>query len=124
MHRVYEGWNRDDFAVAEELFHPDIEWHTSGVFPGFKPVYRGIEGVREFWGTMKDAWEHMTIRVERTLDEDDGNVVVAVRFEAKGKQSGVPVELVFANLWQLRDGLVVRFASYPSFEMALEAAGL
>ena len=37
--------------------HPDWEFHTSGVFPGLKPVYRGPDGAAELWEAMRGPWE-------------------------------------------------------------------
>ncbi len=37
----YDAWNRDDRDGWIELLHPEVEIHTSGVFPDLAPVYRG-----------------------------------------------------------------------------------
>ena len=46
------------------------------------------------------------------------------RQTATGKQSGVPIEHEFGDVFTLRDGKVVRFESYWNRADALEAAGL
>ena len=120
VRRVYDSWNRDDWQAGERLFHADIEWRTAGLFPGFKPVYHGIDGIREFWDTMKDAGERSTVGIDRLLESGD-IVVVEGNFQAEGKGSGLPVELQVAHVWQLADSLVVSYAAYPSSAEALEA---
>lgn len=123
---AYEGWNRDDLDRALSVIHPDAEWSAGGVpdlFLGLEPVYRGHAGVREWWTFVKEPWEYFQSHIERVVEEGD-KVVTAVRFEAVGKGSGVTVGLPLANVWELEDGLIVKFASYYTFEEALEAAGL
>ena len=41
VRRAYDVWNRDELGPWLEVLHPDLEWHTSGVFPDLDPVYRG-----------------------------------------------------------------------------------
>jgi ketosteroid isomerase-like protein len=123
VRRAYDGWSRDDFSSAEEVFHPDIDWRTSGKWPGFKPAYRGLKGVREFWDTMKEAWEHSTIHVDRMLQANDVLLCVG-RFEAVGRASGVKVELPFWHVWEIDGGQVVKYTAHQSSDAAFKAAGL
>ena len=123
VRRMYDAWNRDDFEVARPLIHPEVEWRTSGAFPGLEPVYRGVGGVRQFWQDLKEPWESFLIHIERDVAEGD-TVIVNLRFEAIGRASGAKVVLHFANTWRVQDGLVVDFGSTRTFDEALEAAGL
>jgi ketosteroid isomerase-like protein len=59
-----------------------------------------------------------------TLEEGD-KVVVVVRFEAVGRESGAKVELPFlTNVFELSDGLIMKFEAFYSLEEALEATGV
>ena len=120
---AYDAWNRDDFSSAHAILHPEVEWRTSGVFPAFEPVYRGPDGVRAWWEALKAPWEWFVVHVERTVEADNA-VLVATRFEAMGKDSGVKVDMPFANVWWVERGLIVGFAAFASWEQALEAVGL
>jgi len=123
VRRLYDAWNDDDFGAAAAAIHPDVEWRPSGTFPRFRSLYRGREGVHEFWVTMKEAWDHFTIHIEQLVE--DGDVVVTdVRFDAAGKVSGVRVDLAFAHVWELEDGLIARYSSHPTFDEAVAAAGV
>ena len=115
----FDAWNRDDFDAARGYMHPQIEWRTSGHFPGMEPVYNGPEEVRRWWRALKDPWEYFSIHVERTFDHDAVDVAI-VRFEAVGRGSGVKVDLPFVTVWRFEDGLIRWYASYDS----LEAAGI
>jgi hypothetical protein len=79
--------------------------------------------VREFWRALKEPWEYFTIEMENARAEGEP-LVAAVRFEAVGKGSGIPVDLRFAHVWTVEADLIVGYAAYSSLEEALEAAGL
>jgi ketosteroid isomerase-like protein len=122
--RAYDAWNRADLEAALAVVDPDVEWRGPGdLFLGVGSIYRGHAGVREWWALVKEPWEYFRTHVERTI-EGAGKVVTVVRFEAVGRESGAPVELPFSNVWEIRDGLVVRFDACSSLEEALELAGL
>lgn len=124
VRRVYEAWNRDDPDAALVAMHPEVELHNpSDVFLGTQSVYRGHAGLREFWKAAKEPWEYFQSHIERVFEKDD-TVVTVVRFEAVGRESGAKVGLSYANVWDLRDGLIATFGAYDSLEEALAAAGL
>ena len=124
VHLAYEAWNRDDIDAMLLLMHANVELHNpDALFLGTESVYRGHAGVREWWNAAKEPWEYFKSHIERTLAAGD-KVVTVVRFEAVGRESGAKVTLPLTNVWELRDGLIVRFDAYYSLEEALEAAGL
>jgi SnoaL-like protein len=51
VQRATEAWQRDDFEAWVALIHPDIEWHEAmrSRVEGEGSVFRGHEGMREFW---------------------------------------------------------------------------
>ena len=54
-----EAWNANDLDAWLGAAHPAIVFHTSGVFPDFDPVYRGHEGMTEFWRAMHEPWDEL-----------------------------------------------------------------
>ena len=52
------------------------------------------------------------------------NVVVAVRHVAKGKASGVDVDMQTFQVWTVRDGKVIRYRSFDDRQTALAAVEL
>jgi ketosteroid isomerase-like protein len=121
----YDAFNRDDFDVFAERLHPEVEWHSSGAFPGLEPVYHGPDGVREWWGLLRDPFESFVIEPE--LAEEHGDALLtAVNFRAVGRGSGVEVVLPFAHVFWFEGELVRRFRSFTSLEearAALDATG-
>jgi ketosteroid isomerase-like protein len=116
----YDAWNRGDLDAWLELLDPDIVIRTSGAFPDFAPEYRGLERAKKFWRQMLEPWEDFGIEVEEM--EEEGDIVAAgIRFVARGRDSGVDVELRFGSGIRVRDGLAVELVNRRTFEEVREA---
>lgn len=116
----YDAWNRADLDAWLELLDPDIVIRTSGAFPDFAPEYRGLERARKFWRQMLEPWADFRIDVEQI--EEEGDIVAAgIRFVARGRDSGVDVELRFGSGIRVRDGVAVELVNRRSFEEVREA---
>ena len=116
----YDAWNRGDLDAWLELLDPDIVIRTSGAFPDFAPEYRGLGGAKRFWGQMLEPWEEFRIKVEQM--EEEGDLAAAgIRFVARGRDSGVDVELRFGSGIRVEDGLAVELVNRRSFEEVREA---
>jgi ketosteroid isomerase-like protein len=116
----YDAWNRADLDAWLELLDPDIVIRTSGAFPDFAPEYRGHARARKFWRQMLEPWEDFKIEIERI--EEEGDIVAAgIRFVARGRDSGVDVELRFGSGIRVRDGVAVELVNRRSFEQVREA---
>ena len=116
----YDTWNHDDPDAWIELLHPDVEIHTSGVFPDLAPVYRGHKSAAKFWRQMHEPWERFRIDVEHVEDESEG-AVAAIRFRAKGVDSGVEVDMRFGMAMQVKDGLAIALLNRRTMDEAREA---
>jgi ketosteroid isomerase-like protein len=110
--------------VGEEHMDPDIEWDSSGSpIPDIRGVYRGVEGVREFWRQWLAAWE--TVEFEYELVDAGDQVVVLVDQRMRGRSTGIEVALgKYAHVYTLRNGLIIHWQSYASQSKALEAVGI
>ena len=72
VRQAYEAWNSGE--PFDRSWTPDAVFMTSGLFPGMKAVYRGPEGMEEFFRTMMEAWESFSIDAEEISEE--GNLIV------------------------------------------------
>jgi ketosteroid isomerase-like protein len=86
-------------------------------------TYHGHEGVRHYFQTMREAFGDFGWEPQEFVDLGD-HVLVATRFFAEGRGSGVPVEAMVYNLWTVRRGKAVRVFGYLDRSRALKAAGL
>ena len=120
VREVYAAFTRRE--IPYHLLDPEIELDLSERV--FNPaVYRGHEGASRFWSEVQEVWEVFETTPEEVFEEGD-RVVVFIRARGRGKGSGVEVEDRTANVWTLRDGLVVAYRLYRDRDEALEAAGV
>jgi ketosteroid isomerase-like protein len=132
VRRVFEEWwaglERGDpgavFDTEAEAVADDFEWIVPE--PGFegRSVWRGRQGFVEFVRAWTEEFEGWSIRLERFIDAGDERVVVLTHQSAAGKASGAPVEWKNGQVWELKNGRVVRVRNYLNHAEALEAAGL
>ena len=99
----------------------DFEWvatdHPHGA------VYRGPEGVMEFFRDWLDSWDDLD--VDWQLEPIDDERILAIgRMRGRGRGSGVPAEMHFGQIWTYRDGRFTRMVMYADAESARRAAGV
>jgi ketosteroid isomerase-like protein len=121
--RSVEAFNSGDLQTLAELYQPDCEWRFMDEWSG-SPVYRGHEGlaaIREEWWS---AWEEAHVDLEEIVELSGGRLFLIARVAARGRESGVPVELALAQIVTLHDGLIARVDNYLDTERARHEAGL
>jgi ketosteroid isomerase-like protein len=115
--------SRSDPEAFFSVCDPGIEWDVSRFMPESR-VYYGHDGVREFWRSWVGTWDDFDFQLEQAVDAGGDQVVADVHQVGTGRGSGVGVELRFGQVWTVRNGRIVRFRAFPSFEEALEALRL
>ena len=123
IRRFFDAYNRGDLEATLDFVAPEFEFRPSGVFMDTERTYRGCEGWSEFWHTFREAWESITVNVERIEDLGE-QVLVLGTFHGSGHASGVEVTRESAWIVTLRDGLLAQSRTIVSWAAALEAAGL
>ena len=118
----YDAWNRSDLDGILGMLAPDLEFVTSGLFPGLDPVYGGHDGFKKFWRDFRGTWQSLQVIINELRDSDE-RVVALLTFEARGRD-GLEVRRQAGSVHTLRDGLVTRIENYEGWAEALEAAGL
>ena len=119
---MYEAYNEGDMDAMLAGLSDEIEYVSTGVFPGLEPVYEGHEGWRRFWREFRGTWDSLTIRVDELHDCGD-RVAAVFTFDARGRD-GVRVNQRFANVFTIRSGRVYRIEAFADPADALEAVGL
>ena len=123
-HRAWEGLNRQDFAAALELMHPDVEWRPA-LGPGGVEgrVYRGRDEYENWLRTeLLEVWEEFRAENLDITELPGDRVLMLGELVVKGKASGVEIRTPFGQLAHLRDGLVIRLDAYPDHQSAIAAA--
>ena len=122
MREFYDRWGRGETEGWEEIFDPEVEWHTAREDPD-ADVHHGIPAVGRMFQRWSEAFEDMRGIPEEFIDVGD-RVFVWQRTVGRGAASGVEVVWEGAYVWTLRDGKVVKVQIFFDRDEALEAAGL
>ena len=122
IRRLVEAFNDRDIDSVVQDMQPDVELHPLRAQLERK-AYRGHDGVREMLADFDQDWEYIQVDAEEFRDADD-EVVVLGRLRARGRASGIDLDVPMGFVWTLRDGKVVRIRSFSEQADALRAAGL
>jgi hypothetical protein len=122
VERLIKAFEDGDIEAALAELHPEVE---------FLPIraqlegtsYRGHDGYRRVIADFEEDWEDLRLPPERIHEAGD-RVVVSGRMVARGKASGVELDIPLALLYELREGKVVRIESFSDPDEALRAAGV
>jgi ketosteroid isomerase-like protein len=114
-------WRERDLGTAFAELPQDFEWVVPGHPDG--AVRQGPQAVTEFFRDWIEQWEDPD--TEWTLQATRPDTVLAlVTTRGRGRASGVPVELEFAQVWTFRDGEPARMVLYADAEKGRRAAGV
>ena len=116
-----ERFNRGDLAGVLRNYHPEIQFEHRLV--ELQVDVTGIDAVRDWFVDAAQIFDPWTVDCDDIRDLGD-RVLALGTVRAVGKESGVEVEMPFAVLATVKDGLVTHFTDYGDREKALEAAGL
>lgn len=120
-----EAWNRRDLVWILEQAAPDFEFHTAQLFPGIEPVYRGRDGMVEFWTSfIEEPWSLFGLDVNSLEAAGPDRVLALLTFRGIERDSGEEVEVSYAHLATFRDEEVARIDAFADWDEARKAAGL
>ena len=121
---IYAKWERGDFGSADWA-HPDIEFvGAEGPDPGRS---RGVPAMAQRWQEWMTVWREYRSEADEYRELDGDRILVLMRHGGRGTTSGVAVERLDtrgANLFDLRDGKVVRLTLFWDRDRALADLGL
>ena len=84
-----DAWNRRDLVWILEQAAPDFEFHTAGLFPGVESVYRGREGMVEFWTTfIEEPWALFRLDVDAIEPAGENRVLALITFHGTERERG------------------------------------
>jgi ketosteroid isomerase-like protein len=122
----FETYNRYGVrAVAEQHWHPDVEWHVGpwAVAFGGPSQFRGREAGIAAFRELEAVMGQFTADVLDAVEGPEG-VFVAVRLQGKGARSGAAVEQCFWYAIEMDGGWERRIRVCGDPVEALEAVGL
>ena len=121
--QAYETWNAGQLEWLLDHMTEDFEFRPGLGFSDIDAVIHGKEGWRRFAETWREAWEEITVKVERIEDLDD-RIVALLTFEGRGRGSGVEVSVRVGHVATVTEGRVSKLVSIGGWDETLEAVGL
>jgi ketosteroid isomerase-like protein len=118
IHTAYEAWSRRDIDALLEVVHPDAEARPIlGANIGAS-VYRGRDGLREWFRDLHQEWETFQTRVTR-IEERGERALLTIDVHARGQASGVVIQGDLYHVVELRDGMILRLDAYRDRDAAM-----
>jgi ketosteroid isomerase-like protein len=131
VRRLFDAFNafmQDELSseAYAELFDPQIElhWRDQRTYPDTPQHLRGAPDFLAFAEQYRGGWLDLVQEPLEIIEASDGRVLVFTRQSGRGRESGVPIEIHFFQLWTIRDGRGGKVEYFRHREDALEAAGL
>jgi ketosteroid isomerase-like protein len=119
VRQAYEAFKNGDAEALVALSDPEIEFGISAAAAG--GTYRGHAGVRRYMKEIEavfgDRWE---AEAERVADAGEERAILIARVFGEGR-GGMPLELRFGHVWELRAGRLLRGTVYLNPDDALRA---
>jgi ketosteroid isomerase-like protein len=118
-----DATNGRDLATLDAIWSEEAEFHSTFAASEGR-VFRGRQGIRDYFDTLGDVFDDMQIEIEEITDVSEDRLVVELRVSGRGKGSGVNVEQRNGQVWTIVDSKVARIDSYMNSTDAFDAAGL
>lgn len=125
VRRANMAFNLGDREGAFADYSPDVEWHDLQHAPDAPERVRGLSALRTIWDQWEQAFDEFTADIEDFIDAGDF-VVAVTRWRAKGKGSGLALDLHAADVYEFKGRKIVKVTlGYPPDKhAALKDVGL
>ncbi len=122
--RANAALNRGDFDGVEELYAADAVLQDLQNAPDQPTTVEGVQAIRQNLNLWAAAFDELRVDIEEYIDGRSA-VICAAHWQGQGKTSGISIDVHQFDLYEFREGRVVRAVlGFRSRGEALEAAGL
>ena len=121
IRRVNDAFLAGDWEVALGAYEEDAVLDTTRMPGG--GIAHGPQGAREFYTRWIAAWDGFQSERLELIDAGD-TVVLISRISGTGKGSGAEVTMRAADVFLLKDAMIVRHVAYPDAAEGLADLGL
>jgi ketosteroid isomerase-like protein len=116
--------NRGDLESLEEFYAADAVLQDLRNAPDQPVTVEGVQAIRQTLNLWAAAFDELRVDIEEYVDGPDA-VICAAHWQGQGKASGISIDVHQFDLYEFREGSVVRAVlGFRSKNDALEAAGL
>jgi ketosteroid isomerase-like protein len=121
--RMLRAWNGNDVEVLLEVFDPEVEMRPALSTFLASTVYRGHDGVRDWYAETNEPWAQLQAEPERFIDAG-GRTLVIITLHARVPEGRVDLDARIAHVVTIRDGKIVRLDGYDEPDRALADVGI
>ena len=121
VRRMWDAFLAADIQTALSFYAPDVEWDGTNLPDG--QIGRGQEAILDHVTRWAEVWNDWTVEVEHVVEAGNDQVILFMR-ERGRSDSGLTMDERHAELYTLREGMIVRRQGFSDPSQALEAAGL
>jgi ketosteroid isomerase-like protein len=122
--RANAALNRGDFEGVVEVFAADAVLQDRQNAPDQPVTVEGVEAIRQNLNLWASAFDRLGADIEEYIDAPNA-VICAAHWQGRGKASGISIDVHQFDLYEFREGKVVRAVlGFRSKNDALEAAGM
>ena len=109
VRKAWAVWLQGDLdALFSDYFAPDALYDLTHFREWPDAQYRGVDGVRRGLTEWLEVWDAWEAGVDDVLAAPDGRVLVLTWQRGQGRQSGLPMDMRWAQVITLRDGRITR----------------
>ena len=119
------AWIRGDLDLCVVRFSPS--WHYEPphewLIPGLPDVYRGHEGLRQWFADLREAWELQDHTPLEVVDAGD-TLAFLCRVRLRARTTGLEIDSRLGQVFWMENGLIVRERDFAEWDDALGLIGL
>jgi uncharacterized protein len=115
VRQLFEAFDDQEWEHALALLDPEVEWSP------VEGVFRGPEGVVASLIEWLEPWEEHTVEAEEILETSD-RVLAVIHLTGRVAGSGMEIDQRFFQVYDVRDGRIVRMVEFVARADALDAA--
>ncbi len=105
---LYEAFAARDADRARALLAPDVEWIQCAGFPGGDHRHGVDEVLDKVFGGLRTEWRDFAAPIDEIID-GGSTIVVLGRYSGTHATTGLSMTSVFAHVYDLADGKIIRF---------------
>jgi ketosteroid isomerase-like protein len=117
----HEGFNRGDLSEAKANVTDDVEWGTTGSWPGLDKTYHGPDALDAWMKTLHSEWETFGVSLDEVVEDAGDAVILTERLSGRGRESGIEVEMLVFTVYRSEGGKIAARQSFRTREEALAA---
>ena len=121
VRRGNAAFNRGDYEAAAESWHPDVEFRDRAQAADAPETLKGAQALLSLLSEWRESFDDFRAEISEYIEAGD-YVVCVTRWTGRGKASDAAVDVSQVDVYELREGKIVRATlAYPDKTTALEA---